>query len=66
MRLNIVPASTGFAWFRAGLRTCWLNRTAASWPAGLAPPDLEVTTLSALADWLDAAPDPRLPSKDLP
>ena len=23
MRLNIVPASTGFAWFRAGLRTFW-------------------------------------------
>ncbi len=23
MRLNIVPASSGFAWFRAGLRTFW-------------------------------------------
>ncbi len=40
---------------RAGLRTCWINRTAAEWPVHLPPPDLEVSTLSALADWLDAA-----------
>lgn len=33
---------------RAGLRTCWVNRDGATWPADLAPPDLEVTTLAAL------------------
>jgi len=51
---------------RAGLRTCWINRTAAGWPAQLPPPDLEVTTLSALADWLDANFDPPLPPRELP
>lgn len=39
---------------RAGLRTCWINRRGESWPTELAPPDLQFTTLDALADWLDA------------
>lgn len=38
----------------AGLRTCWINRRGESWPRGMAPPDLQFTTLSALADWLDS------------
>lgn len=33
---------------RVGLRTCWVNRHAAVWPAGLAPPDFEVASLDAL------------------
>jgi len=45
---------------RAGLRTCWINRldeTGArrDWPRADLRPDLEFTTLTALADWLDAA-----------
>ncbi|MGI8560686.1 MAG: HAD family hydrolase [Luteimonas sp.] len=45
---------------RAGLRSCWLNRiddTGArrDWPHADAHPDLEFDTLTALADWLDAA-----------
>ena len=50
---------------RAGLRTCWINRpddagTVRAWPRADVRPDLEFTTLAALADWLDAthAPDP--------
>lgn len=42
----------GAAW--AGLRTCWINRRDESWPDGLPAPDLQFTTLGALADWLDA------------
>lgn len=47
---------------RAGLRTCWLNRgdlphAPTIWPHQDPVPDLEFTTLSALADWLDAHPD---------
>jgi putative hydrolase of the HAD superfamily len=38
----------------AGLRGGWLNREHAQWPADLPRPDLEFTTLTALADWLDA------------
>jgi len=37
-----------------GMRTCWINRRGEDWPADLPPPDLHFTTLSALADWLDA------------
>jgi leucyl aminopeptidase len=37
-----------------GMRTCWINRRGEDWPSDLAPPDLEFTTLSALADWPDA------------
>lgn len=39
----------------AGLRACWLNRRGESWPERFAPPDLEFSTLSGLADWLDSA-----------
>ncbi|MFT4178785.1 MAG: HAD-IA family hydrolase [Thermomonas sp.] len=38
----------------AGLHTCWIDRGDHSWPANLAQADLHVTTLIALADWLDA------------
>ena len=37
-----------------GMRTCWINRRGEDWPAELPPPDLHFSTLSALADWLDA------------
>ena len=45
---------------RAGLRTCWINRPDATgarrdWPRSDVRPDLEFPTLTALADWLDAA-----------
>ncbi len=39
----------------AGMIACWLNRRGERWPEQFAPPDLEFTTLSGLADWLDAA-----------
>lgn len=39
---------------RAGLRTCWINREGRAWPHAGLRPDLEFTTLAALADWLDA------------
>lgn len=43
----------------AGLRTCWLARddhadAPRAWPHARVQPDLTVSTLSALADWLDA------------
>jgi putative hydrolase of the HAD superfamily len=38
----------------AGMRTCWINRRAESWPTELPPPDLQFSTLVGLADWLDA------------
>ena len=38
----------------AGMRTCWINRRDERWPGELPAPDLEFTTLAALADWLDA------------
>lgn len=40
---------------RAGLRSCWINRTQADWPHSDTRPDLEFTTLAGLADWLDTA-----------
>ncbi|MFD0738860.1 HAD family hydrolase [Lysobacter koreensis] len=45
---------------RAGLRSCWINRPDEAgdtrpWPRDDLRPDLEFTTLAALADWLDAA-----------
>ena len=43
---------------RAGLRTCWLNRDDKRWPHADVRPDLEFTTLAALADWLDTAHRP--------
>jgi putative hydrolase of the HAD superfamily len=39
---------------RAGLRSCWIDRGDHAWPEELAPADLHFTTLTALADWLDA------------
>jgi putative hydrolase of the HAD superfamily len=33
---------------RAGMRTCWVNRDGATWPAALPPPDLEVADLMTL------------------
>ena len=42
----------GASW--AGLRTCWINRRQERWPDELPAPDLQFTTLDALADWLDA------------
>ena len=42
----------GASW--AGLRTCWINRRNEQWPLRLPAPDLQFTTLDALADWLDA------------
>ncbi len=53
---------------RAGLRTCWVNRPDAGgirrqWPEGEPRPDLEVDTLAALADWLDAATHPTQDSR---
>ena len=45
---------------RAGLRACWINRagddgTRRAWPHSALEPDLEVPSLAALADWLDAS-----------
>lgn len=47
---------------RAGLRSCWINRPgeagiAQPWPRHDLRPDLAFTTLTALADWLDANHD---------
>jgi len=39
---------------RAGLRSCWINREARDWSHEQIVPDLQFTTLDALADWLDA------------
>ncbi len=39
---------------RAGLRSCWINREARDWRHEEIVPDLQFTTLTALADWLDA------------
>ncbi|HRO62298.1 HAD-IA family hydrolase [Thermomonas sp.] len=38
----------------AGLRTCWIDRGLHAWPESQTPADLRVTTLTELADWLDA------------
>lgn len=38
----------------AGLRSCWIDRGDHAWPQALPAADLHVTTLTALADWLDA------------
>src|SRR3546814_328488 len=44
---------------RAGLRSCWINRVDCDgvyreWPHADIRPDLEFSSLAALADWLDA------------
>jgi len=49
---------------RAGLRACWINRAGddgacRDWPHADLRPDLEVPSLAALADWLDAHHDQR-------
>ena len=43
---------------RAGLRSCWIDRESRDWPHEDIRPDLHFDTLSALADWLDAASSP--------
>ncbi|MEO5962169.1 MAG: HAD-IA family hydrolase [Thermomonas sp.] len=40
---------------RAGLRSCWIDRGDHEWPSELPRADLEFNTLTALADWLEAA-----------
>ncbi len=40
----------------AGLRSCWINREGRRWARKDLQPDLEFTTLEALADWLEAQP----------
>ena len=44
---------------RAGLRTCWIDRGDHAWPSQQPRADIEFTTLTALADWLDAVPPNR-------
>ena len=49
---------------RAGLRACWINRAgddgvSRDWPRDDLRPDLEVPSLAALADWLDARHEQR-------
>lgn len=39
---------------RAGLCSCWIDRGQHLWPETQPPADLRVTTLTELADWLDA------------
>ncbi|RZA21907.1 MAG: HAD family hydrolase [Lysobacteraceae bacterium] len=43
---------------RAGLRSCWIDRGEHAWPEALPPGDLHFSTLTALADWLDATQPP--------
>ena len=38
----------------AGLQTCWIDRGDHAWPDGLPRPDLQVSTLTELADWLES------------
>ena len=46
---------------RAGLRSCWINRTDARWEYPELRPDLEFSTLTALADWLETRAVPAAP-----
>ena len=41
---------------RAGLRSCWINRRNEYWPEMYAAPDLQFTSLTDLADYLEHAP----------
>ena len=57
VELDVVGAA------QAGLRTCWINRVGGEgnprkWPRDDVRPDLQFTTLTALADWLDASSSP--------
>lgn len=45
---------------KAGMRTCWIDRGDHAWPGDLPRADLHVTTLTALADWLDAGAHSRI------
>lgn len=49
---------------RAGLRTAWINRSGHAWTWDAPRPDLELSDLAALADWLDTRtpPSPHPPS----
>ena len=47
---------------RAGLRSCWINREDRTWQHEEIVPDLQFTTLTALADWLDAHMPDRHPA----
>lgn len=38
---------------RAGLRSCWINRRNETWPGCYAAPDLQFTSLTDLADYLE-------------
>ena len=49
---------------RAGLRSCWINRGDHDWPFEVPRADIEFTTLSALADWLDTPLDAPPPNTD--
>jgi FMN hydrolase / 5-amino-6-(5-phospho-D-ribitylamino)uracil phosphatase len=40
---------------RAGLRSCWINRRNETWPEMYATPDLQFTSLTDLADYLELA-----------
>ncbi len=40
--------------FRAGLRTCWINRDGRRWTNRQLRPDLEFDSLAGLADWMEA------------
>lgn len=51
IELDVVGAA------RAGLHTAWINRTGAAWPHAAPRPDLALTDLAALADWLDSGVD---------
>ena len=41
---------------RAGLRSCWINRRNETWPGCYAAPDLQFTSLTDLADYLEYMP----------
>jgi FMN hydrolase / 5-amino-6-(5-phospho-D-ribitylamino)uracil phosphatase len=42
----------------AGMPSVWVNRGGQPWPDALPRPDLEVTDLNALADWLESGQSP--------
>jgi len=38
---------------RAGLRTAWINRAGEEWPAHLAAPDIEVTSMTGIREFVE-------------
>ena len=40
---------------RAGFRTAWINRAGGTWPAHLEAPDVEVTNLSGIREFVESA-----------